>query len=33
GVGSAEDLGTDIALVSNTNSLSLELLTKVWENK
>lgn len=33
GVGAAEDLGTDIALVSNTNSLSLELLTKVWENK
>lgn len=33
GMGSAEDLGTDIALVSNTNSLSLELLTKVWENK
>jgi len=33
GVGVAEDLGTDIALVSNTNSLSLELLTKVWENK
>ncbi|MFD2254524.1 beta-phosphoglucomutase [Lactococcus formosensis subsp. bovis] len=33
GVGAAEDLGTDIALVSNTNTLSLELLTKVWENK
>ncbi|WP_285011721.1 beta-phosphoglucomutase [Lactococcus formosensis] len=33
GVGAVEDLGTDIALVSNTNSLSLELLTKVWENK
>ena len=33
GVGAAEDLGTDIALVSSTNSLSLELLTKVWENK
>ena len=33
GVGAAEDLGTDIALVSNTNSLSLELLTKVWENE
>lgn len=33
GVGSAEDLGSDIALVSNTSSLSLELLTKVWENK
>lgn len=33
GVGSPKDLGEDIALVSNTGDLSLELLTKVWENK
>lgn len=33
GVGSPEELGTDIALVPDTSALSLELLTKVWENK
>ncbi|MEY8538448.1 beta-phosphoglucomutase [Lactococcus muris] len=33
GVGSPEELGTDIALVPDTSALSLELLTKVWENR
>ena len=33
GVGKAEVLGTDIALVSDTSQLTLDFLTKVWENK
>ena len=33
GVGVAEVLGTDIALVSDTSQLTLDFLTKVWENK
>jgi len=33
GVGRAEDLGTDIALVSDTSQLSYAYLTEVWNQK
>ena len=33
GVGKAEILGADIALVADTSQLTLDFLSKVWENK
>lgn len=33
GVGSPEVLGKDIAIVADTSQLTLDFLTKVWENK
>jgi beta-phosphoglucomutase len=33
GVGQSEILGTDIALVNDTNDLTVDFLIKVWENR
>lgn len=33
GVGKAEDLGDDIAIVSDTSHLTLEYLENIWNNK